>query len=87
MFSVYRSYAAQSGLRLAWESGDEAMREAIRRACHFIDLRLRLAPADEGESRGERARVLFQKPVAVLFEVDQDNQVVRILRSWIYRSR
>ena len=86
MFSIYRSHTAQAPLRQAWEQGDDAFRQAICKASHFVDMRLRLAPGDEGESRAEEERILFQAPVGVLYQVDTDNKIVKILRSWAYRA-
>jgi hypothetical protein len=86
MFSVYRSHTAQTPLREAWEQGDHALREAICQASHFVDLRLRQAPEDQGESREDQTRILFQAPVGVLFQIDKENMIVRILRSWAFRG-
>jgi hypothetical protein len=86
MFSIYRSHTAQTPLREAWEQGDDALREAICQASHFVDLQLRQTPEDQGESRADEARILFQAPVGVLFQVDKENMMVRILRSWAFRG-
>ena len=38
----------------------------------------------QGESRGGDVRILFRPPVAVFFEIDEDRNLVRILRTWLY---
>ena len=43
-------------------------------------------PDTQGESRDGTDRILFQAPVGVLFEVDADQKLVRIIRSWVYRQ-
>jgi len=86
MFSIYRCHTAQTPLCEAWEQGDEALRQAICQASHSVDLRLRQAPEDQGESREDEARILFEAPVGVLFRIDKENMIVRILRSWAFRG-
>jgi hypothetical protein len=87
MFSIFRSHDAQAPLRQAWEQGDDTLREAICRASQDLDQRLSRDPHEQGESREDQSRILFEAPVGVLFEVDQDNMLVRILRSWAFRAR
>ena len=87
MFSIYRCHTAQTALRQAWEEGDESLREAICQASHSVDQRLRQTPEEQGESRENQARILFEAPIGVLFHVDKDNMIVRILRSWAFRGQ
>jgi hypothetical protein len=84
MFSIYRSEESLSPLRMAWEMGDAALREAIMRATLHVDEQLGQDPQEQGESREGGARIVFQAPVAVLFEVDADKKLVTVLRSWAY---
>ena len=84
MFSIYRSEEAVVPLAEAWECADEPLRAAILRATYDIDRRLAEAPRRQGESRGGDVRILFRPPVAVFFEIDEDRNLVRILRTWLY---
>jgi len=54
------------------------------RATLLVDEQLGQDPQEQGESRDEGARIVFHAPVAVLFEVDADRQLVTVLRSWAY---
>jgi hypothetical protein len=56
----------------------------IERAARRLDQQLQHAPQEQGESRGDGTRILFDAPLAVLFEVDEPNKLVRVLRSWAY---
>lgn len=85
MFNIYRSQAAVTPLRETFEQADVDLREAILHASRLVNLRLHEDPHGEGESRDGRTRVLFQAPVAVLYEVDEDKKLVNVLRSWAFR--
>ena len=84
MFNIYRSPTAVIPLRESWERADEGARDAITRASHRLDRRLCEDPHEQGESREDRTRILFQHPVGVLFEVDEARHLVLILRLWTY---
>jgi hypothetical protein len=86
MFSIYRSQTSLTSLSAFWEQADQPLREAIMRASSEIDRQLQTAPREQGESRDDATRILFQAPLAVLYEVDEARQLVRILRTWAYRS-
>jgi hypothetical protein len=85
VFSIYRSPAAVSSLSETWAYADDDFRLAILRATHLIDQRLRHDPQRRGESRGQGTRILFQGPLGVLYEVDEEKKLVRILRTWAFR--
>jgi hypothetical protein len=86
MFSIFRDQAAMGLLKSTWETADDALREAILRASGRIDQRLHHFPQEQGESRDDNTRILFQAPLAVLFEVDEAKKLVSIRRAWTYRS-
>lgn len=85
MFSIYRTEDAMSPVKETWENADLSLRRAILQASRLLDRQLQDAPAEQGESREGGQRILFQAPLAVLFEVDQQRQEVHILRGWTYR--
>jgi hypothetical protein len=84
MFSIFRTGEATAPLKTAWEEGGEALRKAILQATHAIDHLLARAPHELGESREGKVRILFSNPVAVLYEVDDAQQRVNVLRAWAY---
>jgi hypothetical protein len=86
MFSVYRTDTAQAPLREVWEAAGDGLRRAILQASHEVDQRLFREPQLQGESRGDNARILFQAPLGVLFEVNAEKKLVTILRSWAFRT-
>jgi hypothetical protein len=47
-------------------------RNAITQATHQIDVQLARDPESEGESRDRGNRLLFERPLAVLFKVIAD---------------
>jgi hypothetical protein len=86
MYSIYRSKVAVQPVRSAWEEGTPELREAIVRASERLDKRLCREPHRQGESRGGKARVAFEAPLGVIFEVDEGMKLVSILRAWIYET-
>ena len=86
MYSIYRSQAAAAPLAEAWELADATLREAILEASRLLERQLHQDPHEQGESRGAGVRILFQVPLGILYEVDDDKKLVRILRSWVYRT-
>ncbi|MBY0229534.1 MAG: hypothetical protein K2W96_09665 [Gemmataceae bacterium] len=85
-FSIFRTGEATIPLKAAWEEGDDELRRSIICATQKIDHQLAADPADAGESRDENQRILFSFPVGVLFEIDQDQKRVNILRAWAYNA-
>jgi hypothetical protein len=84
MFSIYRSQTAVIPLRATWDHADEALRASILQASRQVDQQLQNDPLEQGESREEGSRILFQAPVAVIYEVDEPKKLVRILRAWTF---
>ena len=84
MFSIYRSQSALIPLNQTWESAYASLREEIVQASRRVDQQLQSDPHEQGESREEGTRILFQAPLAVTFEVDEPKRLVRILRAWTF---
>ena len=87
MFRVDWAQSALNELAGLWTQADSAMRQAITAASQQIHQRLESDPLNEGESREGGQRILFVFPLGVLFEVDQQQAVVRVLQVWSYRRR
>jgi len=60
---------------------------AITRAVGEIDRLLESDPQERGESRDLGERILIVQPLAVTFEVFEDERVVVVLRAVIRRDR
>ena len=56
-----------------------ADREAVTTAAHRIDTILRLTPRGQGESRSGNTRILIVSPLAVTYEVFNDDRRVEVL--------
>ncbi|HXD85771.1 MAG TPA: hypothetical protein VN641_04715 [Urbifossiella sp.] len=55
-----------------------ADKQHILRAAREIERRLALNPAEEGESRGASHRLLFVRPLSVLYRIDESATTVYI---------
>jgi hypothetical protein len=86
MFSVFRSETTTSFLRQTWEQADDALQRAILRATDLLNRALAECPHEQGESRGDGRRILFEAPLGVEFDIDEARRMVRIQRAWTYRG-
>jgi hypothetical protein len=69
-----------------WTQADAALRRAITSATHSIDQELQADPFRQSESRDDE-RVLFSYPLAVQFEVDEQQRRLWVLHVWRFRRR
>lgn len=53
---------------------------AVTRTLHRMELLLARDPTSAGESRGDASRILYRRPVAIVFEVHEDELAV-VVRS------
>src|SRR5262249_51679304 len=86
MFSIFRSESATSLLKQTWEQADEALQRAILRATELLNRALAQCPHEQGESRGDGRRILFEAPLGIEFEIDEARRMVHIQRTWAYRT-
>jgi len=68
--------------RLAELGTNATDRNAVRDAADRIDQLLQHDPVNQGESRGGRLRILFERPLAAYFTVDHHSRVVSVTRVW-----
>ncbi len=54
-------------------------RSSITTAANTIDALLQVNPLDRGESRSGRVRILIELPLAVVYEVREDDRLVQVL--------
>jgi hypothetical protein len=59
-------------------------RDSITKASHAIDQRLKTDPLNQGESRPGGRRVLFESPLGVLYRVEEQDMIVRVLHVWLF---
>jgi hypothetical protein len=69
-----------------WVNADSQLRQAITQVTHNLDRELQADPFRESESREGEVRVVFARPLGVLFEVDAAQRIVRILHVWAFRQ-
>ena len=85
IFTVTWKPTADDELADLWLKGPD--RAAITAAANAIDALLRVDPHLQGESRADGTRVLFQPPLGVRFEVNEQDRVVEVLKVWRFRRK
>lgn len=78
---VWIRWAEDAYVKIWRQASDHA---AIWSAAQEIDALLESNPHDAGESRSGDERILLKQPLGVLFLVDQDQPIVRVL--WVWRT-
>ena len=81
-FTVIWFPQAEDDLTTAWLDSDRATRRAITAATNYIDRLLRANPLDVGEGREGIDRIVFHSPLAMVFEVLEDDRLVRVREVW-----
>jgi hypothetical protein len=79
-FRVGWKQSAENELATIWTNAPE--RAAVTAAADRIDSLLRKDPLAVGESRKGNLRVLLEPPLAVLYEVDELDLFVDVLKVW-----
>jgi hypothetical protein len=81
-FTVTYKPSAQQELADVWIHAPD--RQAVTADADRIDQLLRTAPHQQGDAREENIRVLVERPLAVQFEIHDDDCWVEVLRvHWI----
>jgi hypothetical protein len=81
-YTVLWTPDAEQELAALWL--DASNRAEVTRASHALDQRLAANGPDEGESRAEDERVVFEAPLGVLIEVRLGERLIRVLHVWTY---
>ena len=76
--------AAEQELAQLWMN--TARRREVTEAAREIDSRLRLTPAEQGESRAHGRRILLV-PLGVTYEIFPEDRIVRVLDVWEFEER
>jgi plasmid stabilization system protein ParE len=79
-YTVTYKPSAENELTELWIQA--ADRQAVADAANRIDGLLGVSPHIQGESRERDTRILFERPVAVQFEIHDQDRVVEVLKIW-----
>jgi hypothetical protein len=66
---------------------DVECREAVATSAATIDRTLAEGPSEAGESRPDNLRIIFEAPLAALYQVDMTNYRVNIVSIWYFKKR
>jgi hypothetical protein len=75
---------AERHLATIWSQARD--RNAVSKAAHLIDKMLGMNPEEVGESRDEGFRVLFERPLGVMFAFSPDDRTVLAVAVWAFDS-
>ncbi len=84
-YTVVWTPSAEQHLAVLWL--DSARRAEITKAADTLDKQLRINPELQGEQRNEGDRVLFNPPLGILFEITEEDRMVRVLAVWEIKKR
>lgn len=87
MFSVDWSEESIQELAALWVHIESEARASVTSACADVDQRLARDPLGIGESRSGGQRILFVAPVAVVDQLEADEQTVTVLHVHFFRQR
>jgi hypothetical protein len=62
-------------------------REVVTSSANEIDRRLRLNPHQQGECRSQGRRILLVPPLGVVYRVNDDDRLVRVLHVWRFQPQ
>ncbi len=84
-FTVVWIPTAKNELATLWINAKN--RNRIRLAADKIDSLLKWDPDSLGESRREGVRILLVPPLAVEFEVHEEDCIVNVIAVWTFKHR
>jgi len=79
-FTVTYKPSAEQELANLWLTAPN--RQVVADTANRIDDLLKSAPFDQGESRDGQSRILFERPLAVQFEIHEEDCIVEVLKVW-----
>ncbi len=79
-YTVVWKPAAEGELASIW--ADAADRGAVSKAAASIDQLLRASPTVQGDARSRGFRIMFERPLVVLFHVSELDRTVSVTRVW-----
>ena len=81
-YSVRWREEASDELAAIWLGGDSQERRDVTIAADAIDKALGSHPSQCGESRSEERRIFYNQPLAVIFQVFEQDRAVYVLQVW-----
>jgi len=78
-YTLVWNQSAEDDLASFWLDAPIGQQTKIQEAVDMVEAALRHRPHDIGESRGDGTRLEIQFPVALSFEVNDDERKVRVL--------
>jgi plasmid stabilization system protein ParE len=81
-FDVEWDPAAENELTEIWLNASAELRATITQAARAMDRLLEKDPAEQGESRPNNQRMMFELRLGIIFEVDSTRRMVRVLHVW-----
>jgi plasmid stabilization system protein ParE len=81
-YSVRWRDEASDELATIWLKSESAGRREVTKAADAIDKALANQPTECGESRGEKRRIFYVEPLAVIFQVSEPDRTVNVLQIW-----
>ena len=86
-FDVEWDPAAEAELTRIWIAADALLRGTITKSTRALDRLLEKDPVNQGESRPNDRRIMFDLPLGIVYEVIPANKLVRVLFVWQVRRR
>jgi len=77
-YSLTWSKKAEDALGAAWLSASSEQRQIITITTRAIERELEVRPKDVGESRPDGRRMAISLPVALIYQVFEDDMLVRV---------
>jgi hypothetical protein len=79
-YTVAYKPSAEQELAAIWNSAID--RQMVTEATNRIDDVLEPNPEQQGESRDGATRIMFERPLAVQFELREQDRYVEVLKVW-----
>ena len=79
-YTVVWTPSSQGDLATLWLSASD--RNAVAAASDYFDEQLRVDPYADSESRPLNKRVMFAKPLGIVYQVSDDDRLVTVLGVW-----
>jgi mRNA-degrading endonuclease RelE of RelBE toxin-antitoxin system len=79
-YTVLWNRTAEAALTKLWLTARD--RNAVSEAASSVDDLLRDFPIEVGESREFGRRILFEQPLGILYSIESEDRIVRVLRVW-----
>jgi hypothetical protein len=83
-YQVLWQEEAEEALLEIWATAEDSA--VVAEAANQLNALLANDPESAGESRGDRGRIVFVRPLAAMLEVNADALTVVVTRVWQFKS-